>query len=155
MTAQEMCPCGTGKEYKKCCLPLLCEERKADTALELMRSRYTAFTKNANDYLLASWAGKTRPQKLDSETTTMNWIGLEILETEMGSEEDTSGTVLFAARFIIADTLHTMREKSRFIKEKGVWYYLDGTPESTSKKIARNSQCPCGSGKKFKRCCLQ
>ena len=152
--SDEQCPCCSKKNYAECCGPLLHGKTRAKTAEQLMRSRYTAFSKKDNDYLLASWATTTRPQELDTDDTSIRWIGLEILETEKGGEQDDSGTVQFAARFIVSSRLCCLREKSRFIKEDDNWFYVDGIPESTTEKIARNSPCPCGSGKKFKRCCL-
>jgi len=152
--SDEQCPCCSEKTYATCCKPLLQGKAKAKTAEQLMRSRYTAFSKKANDYLLASWAVKTRPQALDTDETPINWIGLEILETEKGSEQDDIGTVQFVASFIVSSRLCKLKEKSHFIKEDDSWFYVDGEPESTTEKIARNAPCPCGSGKKFKRCCL-
>jgi SEC-C motif-containing protein len=50
-----------------------------------------------------------------------------------------------------------MHEKASFIKEDGQWFYVDGdiikAPQARSEKIGRNAPCPCGSGKKYKKCC--
>lgn len=119
-----------------------------------MRSRYTAFTMQENDYLLQSWAQETRPETLDSEEGAVRWIGLQVEETEKGGEGDDTGTVCFTATFIVSTHLCQLHEKSNFIKKDNQWFYLDGIPESTTKKITRNAKCPCGSGKKFKRCCI-
>jgi len=154
MSEQQPCPCGSSKTFTECCMPILQGSVRAETAEQLMRSRYTAFSEMDNEYLLASWAVKTRPEQLDNDETGVNWIKLEITETEQGTAQDNSGTVSFIASFIASGHLCQMQEKSRFIKEDNTWFYLDGIPKSSTKKIARNSLCPCGSGKKFKRCCL-
>ncbi len=154
MKSQQLCPCGSEKILQECCLPLIEDTIKAETAEQLMRSRYTAFSEKNDKYLLTSWAEKTRPAQLDTDEAPVKWIGLEILSTELGESKDTNGIVEFIASFIVSGHLCRLQEKSRFIKEGGAWFYLDGTPESTTEKIARNSPCPCGSGKKFKRCCL-
>ena len=154
MSTQHHCPCGSEKRFTECCKPIMRGTSRADTAEQLMRSRYTAFSKTDNEYLLASWARKTRPKQLDTDEAPVKWIGLEVLETEEGSVTDSSGTVSFIASFIVSGHLCHLQEKSRFIKEEDVWFYLDGVPQSSTTKIARNSPCPCGSGKKFKRCCL-
>jgi SEC-C motif-containing protein len=154
MSEQLPCPCGSNKIFAECCMPILQGSIKAETAEQLMRSRYTAFSEMDNEYLLASWAVKTRPEQLDTDEAKVKWIKLEITETEQGAAKDSSGTVSFIASFIASGHLCKMQEKSRFIKEEDMWFYLDGIPKSSTKKIARNSLCPCGSEKKFKRCCL-
>lgn len=154
MNKQEQCPCGSKNLFPECCMPIIQGNGRAETAEQLMRSRYTAFSKKENEYLLASWAKETRPKQLDTDEVPIKWIGLEILDTEEGSSEDNSGTVSFIASFIVSGHLCHLQEKSRFTKKDDVWFYLDGIPKSTTTKIARNAPCPCGSGKKFKRCCL-
>lgn len=151
----KQCPCGSGTPLSQCCLPFITGTDKAATAEQLMRSRYTAFSREDNAYLLKTWAAKTRPEQLDTGETPVNWIKLEILSHEKGMEQDSEGTVHFIAHFIVTDRLCSLEETSRFVKENGAWLYLDGIPNSSTTKIARNSPCPCGSGKKFKRCCLR
>uniref|UniRef100_UPI003563DCE8 YchJ family protein n=1 Tax=Desulfosarcina sp. TaxID=2027861 RepID=UPI003563DCE8 len=46
-----LCPCGSGKDYEDCCGPLIKGDRVADTAEDLMRSRYTAHAKKNFDYI--------------------------------------------------------------------------------------------------------
>jgi len=154
MNSRQLCPCGSKKLLAECCLPVIKGTTKAETAEQLMRSRYTAFSERNNEYLLASWAAETRPAQLDADEAPIKWIGLEILATEEGKAKDTKGIVRFIASFIASSHLCRLQEKSRFIRVDDTWFYLDGIPESTTEKIARNSPCPCGSGKKFKRCCL-
>jgi len=68
--------------------------------------------------------------------------------------EDTVGSVDFTTRYIEGGQLSHLREKSEFLKEDNLWYYLRGEADIKKSKLERNKPCPCGSGKKFKRCCL-
>ena len=90
-----------------------------------MRSRYSAYALQEADYLRATWHPDTRPSRvrLDAE---QRWIGLSIKATEAGCEGDTTGVVEFVARFKVAGKGHRLRERSRFEKIDGQWYYLDG-----------------------------
>ena len=56
---------------------------------------------------------------------------------------------LGAGMVALAGEVH---ENSRFVKEQGQWFYVDGDLKSQA-KVGRNDPCPCGSGKKYKRCC--
>ena len=120
-----LCPCGSGMDYDACCGPFIESERPAPTAEELMRSRYTAFARGEEGYLLATWHPDTRPSRvrLDDE---QRWIGLSIKSTEAGGANDTTGLVEFVARFKVAGRGHRLHEVSRFEKIDGRWYYLDG-----------------------------
>jgi SEC-C motif-containing protein len=123
-----------------------------------MRSRYVAYARKDDDYILKTWHASTRPQEDEKPTDTKaNWIGLKILRTEAGGENDTEGVVEFRARCRINDQAGGIDEASHFVKEDGKWYYVDGSsiqPErSRDKKVGRNDPCPCGSGKKYKKCC--
>jgi SEC-C motif-containing protein len=118
-----------------------------------MRSRYSAYALGLADYVRETWADATRPAQLDLDAGAMNWIGLEIRATSRGRQDDESGEVEFIARAISGDHLTTLHETSRFIREAGGWRYLDGDlAPDTPVKLGRNAPCPCGSGKKFKRC---
>ena len=118
-----------------------------------MRSRYTAYVLGNEPYLLATWAPSTRPAALDLEAHPVKWLQLTI-HSHQHEELTGTGEVDFSARYLDRDQLCTLRENSRFVRQEGLWYYLDGTAATHRKKIGRNSPCPCGSGKKFKRCCL-
>ena len=117
LNKQEQCPCGSKKLFPECCMPIIQGNGMAETAEQLMRSRYTAFSKKENEYLLASWAKETRPKQLDTDEVPIKWIGLEVLDTEEGSSEDNSGTVSFIASFIVSGHLCHLQEKSRFTKK--------------------------------------
>jgi SEC-C motif-containing protein len=86
-----------------------------------MRSRYSAFVRGDVAYLLESWHPSTRPPRLALDPE-VRWEGLEILEAA-GGVFDTDGTVEFRARHARG----VQHERSRFRREKGRWYYLDGS----------------------------
>ena len=155
MKKSNTCPCGSDKVLKDCCEPIIQGISKAKTAEQLMRSRYTAFTIANNEYLLKSWAKATRPETINAEDGSIQWLELQVEECEKGNAEDETGFVTFTARFLSSGHLCSLHEKSSFIKENALWYYLDGETESHTQKVGRNTQCPCGSGKKYKRCCCQ
>ena len=78
------------------------------------------------------------------------WQGLTVFATDEGRHPD-EGFVSFIARYHDDNRPGAIIERSRFLKENGRWYYIDGTRPL----IGRNDPCPCGSGKKFKKCCGQ
>lgn len=144
-----ICPCGSQKDYNSCCQPLLSGLMSAPTPEALMRSRYTAFTKVDNKYLMASWHPETRPDTLDSEPS--NWIGLEIVAT---GEDGDFGQVEFIAQLTYEGKLETLHELSNFEKIDGKWLYVDGEFKEKCgvEKISKKAPCPCGSGELFKHC---
>ena len=146
----EACPCGSNIPYTDCCEQYIGTATPAPTAEKLMRSRYSAYTQKESQYLLHSWHTTTRPTALDfSQEPQPNWLGLKICRTEAGSENDTSGIVEFIARYKTDTAPEVIHEVSRFVKEGGHWFYVDGTLSQPT----QNAPCPCGSGKKYKRCC--
>ena len=144
------CPCGSGQALEACCGPRL-QGGVAVTAEALMRSRYSAYVLKNSGYLSDTWHPSTRPDDLDVSADEVEWLRLQIMATEKGGNSDESGMVEFVAHFH-GGQLH---ERSRFIKEGGRWYYVDGEllPPLKEEKPGRNAPCPCGSGKKYKRCC--
>ena len=148
---QRSCPCGSGLCLGDCCLPLISGRAAAVSALALMRSRYTAYVLGRVDYLSASWHPATRPQQLELGGN-IEWLGLEVLSCKAGLEGDTKGSVEFVARYQQQDRKGQAHENSRFVREQGVWLYLDGDLK-TAAVTGRNDPCTCGSGKKFKKCC--
>ena len=149
------CECGSGMSTERCCVRYVEGDAAAPTAQALMRSRYFAFVHKNAAYLFESWHPSTRPTSLDFERDTTRWQKLEILESVAGDVKDSRGIVEFKAYFIDGGRRHCLHERSSFIREAGRWYYVDGvTPEPPlPPKVGRNQPCPCGSGKKFKRCC--
>ncbi len=125
------CPCGSGLDYSDCCellhAGLVNESVFAQSAEQLMRSRYTAYAFNLENYLLQTWHHTTRPPTLDLlHEQKVNWLGLKIIGTEAGDTQDVTGKVEFIARYKIAGKATRLHEMSRFLKEDNRWYYLDG-----------------------------
>ncbi|HEX5636739.1 MAG TPA: YchJ family metal-binding protein [Gammaproteobacteria bacterium] len=148
---QQPCPCGSGRSLADCCLPLLSGSSHARTAESLMRSRYSAYVLGNAEYLAASWHVSTRPPQLDAGTN-VEWLGLQVLSCRAGMENDTRGSVEFIARYRLQGIEAQAQENSRFVREAGQWFYLNGDMKTTA-ATGRNDPCGCGSGKKFKKCC--
>jgi len=157
--ATNSCPCNSGAPYTECCDPLLSGSRSATTAEALMRSRYSAYVVRDVAYLLRTWHPSTRPLTIEP-TTIPDWHGLHVIHTEKGMETDDEGVVEFEASSLSLEKIWRLHEVSRFVKENGRWLYVDGDikgdlppAERSGPKVGRNDPCPCGSGKKFKKCC--
>jgi SEC-C motif domain protein len=115
------CPCGLAEAYERCCGRFHRGEAAAPTAETLMRSRYSAFVRCDEPYLLRTWHPRTRPARVDFDPG-MRWTGLEILATTDGSAFHSTATVTFRASFK-GGSLH---ERSRFERVEGAWVYVDG-----------------------------
>ncbi len=164
MDKNKPCPCNSGMPYARCCGPLHAGSSKALTAEMLMRSRYSAYATGHTEYLLSTWHPSTRPATIDSAAIP-HWCGLNIIRTEQGEEHDHQGLVEFKATALAQKRMIELHEVSRFVREAGAWLYLSGEcreeassgepPVETTSigKVGRNSPCPCGSGRKFKKCC--
>jgi SEC-C motif domain protein len=125
-TINEPCRCGSGDPYDDCCGPLHRQERSASTAVALMRSRFCAFAMGDTGYLLSTWDCRNRPASLDLDEGT-TWRRLQIVDTEAGTERDTTGVVQFRAQYQRDGGRHILHERSRFVRdEQGAWVYLDG-----------------------------
>jgi len=155
----KLCPCNSNLPYADCCGLLHTGGKIAPTAESLMRSRYTAYVVKDVDYLLRTWHPSTRPSGIDADTIP-DWHTLQIIHTEKGMESDGHGIVEFRAMASSNKQILSLHEISRFVKEDGQWFYVDGdivddSPpgQVRSQKIGRNAPCPCGSGKKAKKCC--
>ncbi|WP_139959723.1 YchJ family protein [Flavicella sediminum] len=124
---EEICPCGTGKAYKICCGAIHKGKVKAQTAEELMRSRYSAFTKADGDYLMRSYHSSTKPLSEKKEIVrwakSVTWLSLLIVAKTKGTVNDTEGTVEFKASFLENGEVKVIYENSYFSKEKGHWVY--------------------------------
>ena len=152
MTAP-LCPCGSGAPLEACCGPVIAGS-PAPTAEVLMRSRYTAFVQGNITHIRSTYAREHRAD-VSNDLPSVDWTGLEIMGTSGGGAGDDTGTVDFAAHYRQDGTLRTHRENSNFHREDGRWLYVDGViaPQAPAGKTGRNDPCPCGSGKKFKKCC--
>jgi SEC-C motif-containing protein len=119
------CPCGSGKTYADCCGRYLDAGEHAPTAEALMRSRYTAYTLGREDYLLATWHASTRPPGLGlAADVPAKWLGLEVKRHE---QQDAGHAIVeFVARHKVQGRAHRLHETSRFVREAGRWFYVDG-----------------------------
>ncbi len=96
----------------------------AISAEQLMRSRYSAYAMQREDYLLSTWHPSTRPASLDLATQPPAWLGLTVKRHE---SDDNRATVEFLARFRVGGgSAQRMHEVSRFVREDGRWFYVDG-----------------------------
>ena len=149
-----LCPCGSAQEYSLCCQLYLSGKATAPTPARLMRSRYTAFVVKDVDYLVRTWHPSCEAhnfrQDIEQSFAGTEWLGLTLFAEDEGRHPD-EGFVSFVARLREHNKSSAIIERSRFLKENGQWYYIDGTRPL----IGRNDPCPCGSGKKFKKCCGQ
>ncbi len=119
----DLCPCGRGQPYSMCCARYHAGAIAPD-AESLMRSRYTAYVLHLETYLLDTWHASTRPTALDlADNVGIKWTGLRV---EGAALEGNSAWVLFTARYKVNGKAEKMSEKSRFVKEAGCWFYLDG-----------------------------
>ena len=123
----DSCPCGSGRAFADCCGPLHAGNAQAASAEALMRSRYSAFARADVDYLRQSWHPDTRPAVIDLEDAARTrWLGLEIKRHAV--VDDDHATVEFVARWKVGGAPATrLHEISRFVREDGRWYYVDGT----------------------------
>jgi SEC-C motif domain protein len=147
------CPCQSGKKYSACCGRFITQQAWPENAEQLMRSRYTAYVLKQRDYLLDTWQPQHRPSDLVLDDS-IRWLGLTIIEAQPA--EGSNAIVEFEARMLVNGAVDAIHERSRFVLEQGRWIYTHGemlTPSFQSWKPGRNEACPCGSGKKFKRCC--
>ena len=155
--SDQTCPCGSQRSSTRCCAPLLEGSKAAETAEQLMRSRFTAFTAGNIDYLLdthhPSKHSPTERQQLAKTLEQYRWLSLEIVRSVQGDSHSTNGTVEFIARYTDGQRLEQLHERSSFIKENGRWFYLDGEFLNSAVKLpGRNAPCWCGSNKKYKHC---
>ena len=171
MTTNLKCPCGgdyaeQSLSYSECCEPFISGSAKPEHCEQLMRSRYTAYSLAKVDYLIATWHSSKQAdlnrQELVQSAETTKWLRLEVVKSH---QQGNSGVVEFNAWFKDSDgqgqksEINCLHETSRFEKVGEQWYYLDGDVESPGlsssglSKVGRNDPCPCGSGKKYKKCC--
>ena len=161
----EPCPCGSGRPASDCCLPVIRRERVAATAEELMRSRYTAFVEGDVDWIMDSHhsetVGEIDRDEVAQWSSGSEWLGLRIKDTVDGGADDDEGTVSFRARYKVQGQQVDHVEKARFVREDGQWRFhsvLEDdeqpqlVPVGPKSEVGRNDPCPCGSGKKYKKC---
>ncbi|WP_341929865.1 YchJ family protein [Methyloversatilis discipulorum] len=118
-----VCVCGSGRAADACCARFHAGE-PAPTPEALMRSRYSAFVLDLREYLLATWHPTTRPAALPPPEPGLKWLGLEVKRSAL--QDADHGTVEFVARSKLGGRAHRLHENSRFVRENGRWYYVDG-----------------------------
>ncbi|MDO9267236.1 MAG: YchJ family metal-binding protein [Sulfurimonas sp.] len=142
------CYCNSKKEFSECCEPYLSGVSKPSTALELMRSRYSAYVLGDGSYIVKTTTEENRYEDdlelIEEYAKSVTWLGLEIVHVEKNIVE-------FKAYYRDVNGVKVQHEKSNFIYEDEAWLYRDG--KMYNSKIERNEPCPCQSGKKYKKCC--
>lgn len=170
------CPCGSQRPLRECCHPIHENACLAEHPEQLMRARYSAHVLGLVDFVVATYhpsceAEQHREAIAESVNTT--WLGLDVLHSEIADSGE--GFVEFQAFYRDGQDEYCLHERSRFLREdvqsasnmsQQQWFYIDGDypqqhepaiePKAApvvSDKVGRNDPCPCGSGKKFKKCC--
>jgi len=142
------CICGNEKDFNECCGAIINGDRNASSPEELMRSRYSAYVRGDGRYLVLSTVNENRyeddAELIEEFSSSNEWLKLEVLDAK-------ENTVEFKAYYKEGNITKVLHEKSRFVLEDGIFKYKDGVLFNS--KVQRNESCPCGSGKKFKKCC--
>ncbi|MGF1699040.1 SEC-C domain-containing protein [Photobacterium makurazakiensis] len=165
-----LCPCGSQRSLAECCQPIHQNPANAQHPEQLMRSRYSAHVLGLVDYVVATYHPSCEAEQhrdAIADSVHSEWLGLEIISSEIANSGE--GFVEFKAYYRDGENEYCLQERSRFLQEDNngqrQWYYIDGEypePASTSEvdsrpavneKVGRNDPCPCGSGKKHKKCC--
>ena len=163
MKSEDTCPCNSGKTYGECCEPIIKGTVKAETPEALMRARYSAYVSGEVLFLRDSSTAEVQ-EELNEKASRLwskaaEWHGLEILSTEGGGPGDDKGVVEFRALYTANGEFCNHHEVSRFVREADGWKFADGDLVGEKPvvreepKVGRNDPCPCGSGKKYKKCC--
>ncbi len=132
-----LCPCDSGLWYASCCAEFI-QGKSAQTAEQMMRSRYSAYAFNDEKYLLETWHINTRPESLNlSQQQPLKWLGLKVLSHSVDADNPDEASVEFVARYKVNGKAEKIHELSHFLKQDGRWYYVDGdirTPQHPEKK---------------------
>lgn len=155
------CVCGSGTETAACCGPIL-GGTPAPTAEALMRSRYAAFVAGRIDHIAVtnSPAAQARFDRAAAEASAQDveWTRLEVIDVAGGGAGDDKGRVEFRAHFNRLGQSLVHHEAAIFVRDGGRWLFEEGqmNPKGSPRRAAhvgRNDPCPCGSGRKHKKCC--
>ena len=163
MKNEELCPCKSVKTFGECCGPIIAGTAKADCPEALMRARYTSYVTGDIDFLKSSATAAVQAEFDENASRAWSkaaeWHGLEIIKTEGGGAKDKTGVVEFRALYTANNEFCNHHEVSNFVREKDGWKFADGELVGEKPivreepKVGRNDPCPCGSGKKYKKCC--
>ena len=147
-----LCPCGSNKAYLECCGAFIEGHSVPNTPEELMRSRYTAYSQANIDYIARTMKGPAAigfdPEDAKTWAEQVEWLRLDVLKTE---SKPPLGWVEFIAHFSNQGIKQNIHELSEFHLEDGQWFYTKR--KNLSAHVGRNDPCPCGSNKKYKKCC--
>jgi len=125
-----LCYCNSKRTYSECCEPIILGKQYAQTAEQLMRSRYSAYVVGNINYLMSSHHPSTRPIKERKSilkwTKSLSWVSLEIVSKQNGQQHDNEGNVEFKALYMENGKLECIHENSYFVKEKNKWHYKSG-----------------------------
>ena len=155
------CPCGSGQLFEACCEPIHRGAKAPATAEQLMRARFTAHVAHDFKFLHDTYrptAGK--PYAAEDGEPAITWTRLEVHGHEVAADNPDKAWVDFSAYGTEAGVEKVLHEKAEFLRVDGRWLYtrearLGPAPfKSAAPKVGRNDPCPCGSGKKYKHCCL-
>lgn len=166
------CPCGSKLPLADCCKPVHLNHAHATHPEQLMRARYTAHVLGLVDFVVKTYHPSCEAEQhrdAIAESVNLTWLGLDVINSEIAT--DGQGFVEFQAGYQEEGNEYVLQERSRFIQEQvngePCWFYIDGEypelppiaqppaskPITTAKTVGRNDPCPCGSGKKYKKCC--
>lgn len=167
------CICGSNTIESECCKPIVDGNRIACLPEQLMRSRYYSYAINNAEYIYDTYSEHQKSTSLKAEISEWckqtQWIKLVIHRADdvsieaykhgllQSDNEQILPKVTFSAFFIVDDVYCKMTEESCFIVENNTWRYESGNiiEQAEITKLTRNTQCPCNSGKKYKRCCMK
>ena len=163
MKNEESCPCKSGKSFGECCGPVIAGAVRAETAEALMRARYSSYVTGDIEFLRTSSTAAVQAD-FDEEASRnwskmARWHGLEIIAAEGGRPGDEKGVVEFRALYTANGEFCNHHEVAQFVREPDGWKFDDGEIVGekpvlrAEPKVNRNALCPCGSGKKYKKCC--
>jgi SEC-C motif-containing protein len=150
------CFCGKSLSLEQCCQSIIDGRSEAITAEMLMRSRFTAYVIKDHEYILQTYASEQRSKltvnQLTESAQDTQWLSLEVLNHQSRIK---TAQVEFKAIYRSNNRYYVMHELSDFVLEDDKWFYTTGVMQKNSGEFVpeRNSQCLCGSGKKFKKCC--
>ena len=161
------CPCGSGKSYGACCAPCPEDGVWPEAPEALMRARYTAYALGRYEFLVESTLPEARTpdltaEKLRESAGEAQFIRLEVAGA--GPSQRFEGrdceTVDYWAFYRYGESTMQLGERAGFARgEDGRLYYAGGEElrrapfQRQAPKVGRNDPCPCGSGKKYKKCC--
>ena len=155
------CPCCSGILYDHCCAPYVTGLTRAPTAEALMRSRYSAYVVGNINYISKTMRGDALSHFSYEDSlhwsSQSEWLGLDVISV---TEMKETAKVEFKVRYKISGIEKCLPESALFKLVDGAWFYVGNDKfrmtDVVSKshiKSGRNDPCPCGSGKKYKKCC--